>query len=401
MCAAAPIASTPASSHPGDGSIGTSASVARLDDGARRAASSAANPASSKTSWISAAHSPPPGANPTRRYRSEFWRTPSAQFPRAFRSGPRCCDGVAPTSGDSGTTSLSCDSGTALIDWSRPGPSLEGVVPTEAFEATEASAASFSFCIWTLRSNTAMRAAASAAMTSTACVNASAAPSLGGTYPGYGPAFVAPSLAALPFFFFCVPSTSASSTSVSSGSSRRAPRDLATFSSSSSKPLFDAFRSLISAPRQSSSSISGLPPTHLTSARNRRQSAPLPRAVRSFPISCFASLSRVRSACCPARLSESSGVHVASHVSTYGMGSPFTDAVLEAMESTMPMRAVGCVRWIARKTSMAARTKRLSSAAAPRPGGCRECASGSAGASSSSSSFMSSRGRTRMDRRRS
>mmetsp|Transcript_4795 Transcript_4795/g.21702 ORF Transcript_4795/g.21702 Transcript_4795/m.21702 type:complete len:249 (-) Transcript_4795:347-1093(-) len=248
-----------------------------------------------------------------------------------------------------------------------------------------------------------MRAAASAAMTSTACVNARAAPSLGGTYPGYGPAFVAPSLEPLPFFFFCVPSTSASSTSEPSGSSRRAPRDLATFSSSSSKPLFDAFRSLISAPRQSSSSISGLPPTHLTSARNRRQSAPLPRAVKSFPISCFASLSRVRSACCPARLSESSGVHVASHVSTYGMGSPFTDAaVLEAMESTVPMRAVGCVRWIARKTSMAARTRRLSSAAAPRPGGCRECASGSAGASSSSSlSFMSSRGRTRMERRRS
>ena len=46
--------------------------------------------------------------------------------------------------------------------------------------------------------------------------------------------------------------------------------------------------------------------------------------------------------------------------------------------STTATRAVGCWRWIRVKTSAAARTRRLSSAGDPRPGGCRGSSASSA-----------------------
>mmetsp|Transcript_11826 Transcript_11826/g.49680 ORF Transcript_11826/g.49680 Transcript_11826/m.49680 type:complete len:249 (-) Transcript_11826:675-1421(-) len=238
---------------------------------------------------MSAAPSAEVGARPTRRHSSEFCRTPSAQLPRALRSTGACFrDGVPAASGDSGTTSLSCESGTRLSGENGPTPGTEGRPSLDGVGSSDrsvdfdfAAAASASFCIATLRSKTAILAAASAASTSTECWKSKQAPSLGGRYPGYGPASAPSDAADLPPFLpFPLRRASASPLSSSSSSSR----------SSRSSPAVSPFLrddrrvDFSLAPRHRSSSIAGSPPTHLTSARNLRQSAPPPLAVTSFPI---------------------------------------------------------------------------------------------------------------------
>ena len=308
------------------------------------------------------------------RYRSESRRRPVAHAPAATRAG---------VAGVSGTPSL--------VGWLAPSAG-GGVSVSAAASSVVVSVFSDADETPDVRAlNTASRAFASAANTSTACRKNSVAPSGGATARAARSLFFARSRArACAWLGGASSSPSSSSSSDPSIAPRAAPACPARPRRRAAPPPSPR-RSLSSDASHSRQSVSGLPAAAAISAANRRQSAAIPRSLPAPPAPAWPFFGVLSLWWSLARASESIGVHVSSHVATAGVvPGPSASVPPRGVESigfervVITISAAGCSAWTRLKTSIVARASLASSDRATRARNSNASIDSSSSASSAS-----------------